>query len=61
MGRSLCRIAILVLLSALGVLRPASSYGEPPQQAATSSSKTAANPSDYVGDQRPAPCAMSPR
>jgi DmsE family decaheme c-type cytochrome len=51
MGRSLCRIASLVLLSALGVLRPAFSYGAPPQQAATSSSKTAANPSDYVGSE----------
>ena len=56
MGRSLCRIAILVLLSALGVLRPASSYGAPPQQAATSSSQAAAKASDYVGAETCAPC-----
>lgn len=56
MGRSLCRIAILVLLSALGVLSPAFSYGAPPQQVAMSPSKTAANPSDHVGDETCALC-----
>ena len=56
MDRSVYRVATLVLLSALGLLNPALSYGAPPQQAATSPSKTAANPSDYVGAETCALC-----
>lgn len=56
MDRSVYRMAPLVLLSALGVLIPALSYGAPPQQAATPSSNAAPNPSDYVGAETCALC-----
>jgi len=55
MRRSLYRVAILALLSWFGGTRLAYAAGAAQQQAATSSSKTAVNPADYVGAEA---CAM---
>ena len=54
MRHSRCRVSVLVLLIALGGIR--SVYAVAPQAAAISSSKTAVNPADFVGQETCATC-----